>query len=318
MSADKLKIVTRKVMKVFLKSKYISTLLFLIVVFTLFYFTKKTLSGFTVSDFSTISVSKYFLSLGFITLAYLNRFYFWTKLTKSFNLKAPVLPVARAFYYSLLARYIPGKAGLFLFRIRAYDVKSRKKVSAALITEYISTLAAASILVLIGAMFIPDVNIYLTRWLPLFLLVLLFTLLHPKVLKFSINFLYRLFKKKPLAVFPSTKTLILLVAGYTLTGMLHGFALFLLFRVFSPIGLEFYPLVTGAYYLSGIIGILAFFSPGGLGVREGVLFILLSSIIAPKSIIITATVMRLLTLSSELILSGSAALACLIFNQRKN
>ena len=307
-----------RVVNYFLTNKYVSAFLLVLVLIAVLLFAKRSLSGLTESDLSELSFCSLLLALGLITLAYLNRFIFWTVLTVSFQLKAPFLLAFRAFFYSLLGRYIPGKAGLFLFRIRAYEGGSRKKVGAALITEYIATLLAACILIIAGTMFIPDTNTLFTRYIPIGLFVVFVIFLHPAILKKTINSLFKLIRKEPLEVFPATKTLIAITSGYVFSGMLHGLALFLLLRVFSPLGLGMYPLVTGAYYMAAMVGVFAFFAPGGIGVREGVLFLLLSYVTDSQSVVIAAAIMRLLTLLSELILAGGSGFSYLMFRRKGN
>ena len=162
-------------------------------------------------------------------------------------------------------------------------------------------------------MFIPAANALLTRWIPIGLLVLFLTLLHPVVLKKSINALLKLIRKETLDVFPSSRTILIITLGYILSGMLHGLALFLLLRVFSPMGFDLYPLVTAAYYMAAMVGVFAFFAPGGLGVREGVLFLLLSFFSDSQSVVVAAAIMRLLTLLSELLLAGGSSLSYTLF-----
>ncbi|MCD6589298.1 MAG: flippase-like domain-containing protein [Candidatus Fermentibacteraceae bacterium] len=304
------------IFNVVLTNKYISAFLLILVVVAVSVFAHRSLSGLTESDLSGLPVGSLILSFCLISMAYLNRFFFWTILTASFRLKAPFLLAFRAFFYSLLGRYIPGKAGLFLFRIKAYEGSSRKKVGAALITEYIATFLAACLLIITGTMFIPVTDHILTRWIPGGLLVLFIVLLNPAILKKSINALIGFAGKEPLDVFPATKTIVAITSGYILSGLLHGLALFTLLRVFSPMGFEMYPIVTGAYFMAGLVGIAAFFAPGGIGVREGVLFLLLSFVIDSQSVVISAAIMRLLTLLSELVLAGCSGFSYYLFGRK--
>jgi uncharacterized membrane protein YbhN (UPF0104 family) len=306
-----------KVFNFVMNNRYFRAFLLLLVLIAVSLYLHRTLSGLTKTDLSGLSIASVTVSLGLVCFAYLNQFVFWTILTSSFQLKAPVLLASRAFFYSLLGRYVPGKAGLFLFRIQAYKGSSRKKVGAALITEYIATLLAACILIIAGTMFIPVTNTLLTRWIPIVLLVLLLMLLHPVVLKKLINALFKLIGKEPLDVFPSFKTILKVTLGYILSGMLHGLALFLLLRLFSPFGIELYPLVTGAYFMAGLVGMFALFAPGGIGVREGVLFLLLSFVADSQSVVLAAAIMRLLTLFAELILAGGASLFYTLFDEKR-
>lgn len=298
-----------------LKSRYVSAILFITVLAAISLFAIKTLSEIDTSQIGSLSATGLLLPFALVLVAYINRFFFWTILTKSYQLKASTPMAAKAFFYSILGRYIPGKAGLFLLRLRAYSGSSRKKVGAALITEYISTLLAASLLVIAGALFIPVENQLLTRWLPAAAAVLFLLMLHPAVLRKSINLLFKLLRREPLESFPSFGTVFSITCGYMCTGLLHGMALFLIINMFSPLEFSTYPVVTGAYYMAGLAGIFAFFAPGGLGVREGVLFILLPVITSAEYVILSAALMRILTLAAEVSLALVSA-ALVRFSQR--
>ncbi len=291
-------------------SRIVGIVLFVLVLAAVVMFAIKAFGRVDAYDFSEISLVDILPAFALITLGFVNRFAFWTVLTTSFGLKAPVVIAGRAFFSSLLGRYIPGKIGLFLIRLRAYEKCSKKIVAASLITEYIAAMLAACIIVIIGTVFVPVANPLLTRWLPAGLLLILSALLHPAILKRVINLFFRIFRRTPLDTFPRIRTILLVTGGYILTGMLHGLAFFVILNSFSQLSIELYPIVTGAYYLASLVGVIAIFSPGGLGVREGVLFILLPFVVSSQIVVISVILMRLLTLGSELFLSGVSSLIC--------
>lgn len=298
-----------------LNSRIVSIVLFLLVLLAVALFIHKSFREISDIDLSVLSPVSVIIALLLISLAYCNRFLFWTVLTSSFGLKASGIVASRAFFLSLLGRYIPGKAGLFLFRMRAYRSGSRRMVGAALVTEYISTLLAACILVIAGTMFIPESDPLLTRWIPIGMLAALMLIFNPSVLKRLINFLLKVSGRASVEVFPSPKALAAVTGGYVLTGMLHGFALYTLLGVFAPVSFDMYPMITGAYYMAGLIGMFAFFAPGGLGVREGVLFLLLPIFVDAQSVVVSAVLMRLITLGSELLL---ASFSTALYSWRKS
>lgn len=294
-----------------LNSRVVGTVLFILVLAAVAYFAVRTCGGIADYDLSKLSFLDLAAAFILIILGFVNRFFFWTVLTSSYGLKAPAATASRAFFSSLLGRYIPGKIGLFLIRLRAYGEKCSKKiVAASLITEYIAAMLAACILVIIGTVFVPVSNPLLTRWLPAGLLVILTTILHPSILKRVINLIFRIFRREPLETFPRIKTILLVTGGYFLTGLLHGFAFYIILNSFSQLSIELFPIVTGAYYLASLIGVIAIFSPGGLGVREGVLFILLPLMVNSQTVVISVILMRLLSLSSELLLAGVSSVFC--------
>jgi uncharacterized membrane protein YbhN (UPF0104 family) len=78
--------------------------------------------------------------------------------------------------------------------------------------------------------------------------------------------------------------------------------------VFPTITSNFVIPITGAFSLSWVIGYLAVFAPGGIGVREYLLTILLASFFSSQEIAIYATMHRLIWVLGEVILGAGTAL----------
>lgn len=299
-----IKPILAKAIRLFLHNKFVGVLLFAGVCAAVLLFAINAISSVDMEFFRDAGYAGLLLPFGLILLAYLNRFLFWIILAESFDLRSSPIRAGYAFFYSILGRYVPGKAGLFLIRLRGYEGKSKRKVGAALITEYISTVLAASMIVIAGSLIGGRSDNGLIRWVPIFIAVLALLALHPRLLKRMVNSIIGLAGKKGLPDFPGAGRTAFVTAGQILTGLLHGMALFLILRVFTNVSFALYPVVTGAYYAAGLVGIFAFFSPGGLGVREGMLFVLLSGYVNSGTLVIAAAAMRLLTLMDELILTG--------------
>ncbi|OPL18758.1 MAG: hypothetical protein AVO35_13195 [Candidatus Aegiribacteria sp. MLS_C] len=300
--------VVRRSVDALMKNRFVGIIIFLAVLGAVTLFAVRSISSVDINRMKDIGPESFPLPLALVILAYLNRFLFWNRLAAAFHLRARYTVAGRAFFYSILGRYVPGKAGLFLLRLRAYKGKSRKKVGAAMIAEYIATILAACILVLAGSILASGSNPLLTRWIPLGVAVLSVLMLHPRLLRRMVNSLIGLTGRSHLVEFPTAGNVAVVTAGYGLTGLLHGMALFMIMRMFGDMPFELYPVVTGAYYTAGLIGMVAFFAPGGLGVREGVLFLLLPAYSDTGAVVLSAALMRILTLAAELLLAGFFAL----------
>ena len=66
--------------------------------------------------------------------------------------------------------------------------------------------------------------------------------------------------------------------------------------------------VVGAFSLSWLAGYIAFFAPGGIGVREVLLAVLLGAFFAGGEVAIYASIHRLLWVLAEVFLGGMSAL----------
>jgi uncharacterized membrane protein YbhN (UPF0104 family) len=77
--------------------------------------------------------------------------------------------------------------------------------------------------------------------------------------------------------------------------------------VFPPNG-GYLAQVTGAFSLSWLAGYIAFFAPGGIGVREVLLAILLGAFFKGEEVAIYASIHRLMWVLAEVLLGGLSAL----------
>ena len=96
------------------------------------------------------------------------------------------------------------------------------------------------------------------------------------------------------------------ISGYLLLWGLLGSAFFLFINSIYPVDFSQLIMVTGIYAVAWSIGFLSFLTPSGLGVREGILSLLLTTVLPPATAILVALLSRLWTLGTELSLGGLA------------
>ena len=105
-----------------------------------------------------------------------------------------------------------------------------------------------------------------------------------------------------------------LIASHALLWLCQGLAFFLFVKSLSPMRWADAGGITAIYAFAWIVGFLSFLTPGGLGIREGLLGLLLANYMpAPKATLI-AMLSRLWMLSAEMVL---AALAFLLQRNRR-
>ena len=88
----------------------------------------------------------------------------------------------------------------------------------------------------------------------------------------------------------------------------QGFAFFLFVRSFAPVLWADAGVLTACFAFAWIVGFLSFLTPGGLGIREGLLGVLLSSYMPVPQATLVALVCRVWMLSAESLLAGTAFL----------
>ncbi len=237
-------------------------------------------------------------------LAYLCRFRIWLGITDELDLKTSKLAAARGYFLSTLGKYIPGNVGLFLARVEAYRGYSRSRVAVAAIVEYVATIASSCLLVVIGlaaAPFSVPPGIRLGAGA---LAVVLLISLHQRFLLGLINRVLSLAKRKPVRSFPSWSMQVRFVLAFILVGLLQGMAMFVVLNALHPTSFDNYLAITGAYYAAGLIGLAIVFAPSGIGVREGVLMLILPSMVPRPVAIVSTVLIRLVATSGELVLAG--------------
>ena len=101
----------------------------------------------------------------------------------------------------------------------------------------------------------------------------------------------------------SVKDLLILFIEMLFIWVSFGISTWLVFPVQSGFLLP----ITGAFSLSWVAGYLAFFAPGGIGVREYLLTLLLSSFFSSGEVAIYATIHRLIWVLVEIILGAVCA-----------
>ncbi len=212
----------------------------------------------------------------------------------------------KTYLFSILGKYIPGKVFMLLARIPAYQEEgvSADKVSVCFLIENGCTVLGAALLFIISILFFPIEELNQYKWTAILLIVVFFICIHPKILNFFLGILEKISKKKlmriPMTYFQMLKVVLL----FLLNWLVHGFGFYLLVTSIYPIPLSTCLYVSGIYALSCIIGILAIFSPSGIGVREGILVLGLQVLMDTNYCMIISIIGRLWSEVIELVLIG--------------
>lgn len=130
--------------------------------------------------------------------------------------------------------------------------------------------------------------------------------LHPKIFGAVGNFFARRLTRRPLEKLPRLRhypklfVLQLVVLGF------WGLALWLMARSIADVPIHRIPLLVSGAALAATIGFLAFFAPAGIGVREGILLVILTPVTGPENAAILTVAMRLMQTLVEVLLALAA------------
>lgn len=216
--------------------------------------------------------------------------------------------LAYVYAKSWMGRYIPGTApwilGKIYFASKHGISKNKLAVSSLLeaILQVTTVLALSLVLLMADTRFgVIDSNL---RLLMIAALVICIVVILPPVFNRVVAFIYKIVRKK---TFPEehkmpSKTLLKGALLYTIGGILNGLFLFFLAKSVYP-AIEYSDIlfVIGTVNLAGAIGILAIFTPSGLGVRDGIQLVLLSLIMPAEFALAITVLSRLWDVGLDLI-----------------
>lgn len=209
-----------------------------------------------------------------------------------------------AYLYSILGKYIPGKVFMLAARIPPYDEKGvpMRKVTVCFLLENVCTLLGAAFLFLISLFFFPNDILNDYKYLTVGLVIAFFICINPKIINFFLNIVGKIIKKDDMEIPMSYLDMIKVVVLFILNWIIVGTGFYMLVVSIYPVPASELLFVGGVYGLAAIIGILAIFTPSGLGVREGIIAVGLALVMPESYVVIVSIISRLWATIAELIL----------------
>ena len=265
----------------------------------------------------TFHIGYIFLSIGCFSLFLINLSLIWYLITKIFGCNLGLQQTIVYWFYSMLGKYIPGKLFLILGRVYLYEKKgiNKKKIIFSLVLEIICGLIASLIVAQISIPYLiqsEDISININYYYALIILTLVFV--HPKVIIYLINLYNKISNQPRIDIDVKYSKIFLIVILYLLNYFLLGSGFYFLVNSLFEINPNHFLFLTSIYVLAGTIGILALFSPSGIGVRESVLVILLPTIMPTSYAALIMIISRLW----ETIIEIGMTLSLIVYAKIKN
>ncbi len=269
----------------------------------------------------------------------LNHALLWHWLTRRHGAALPLRPALAIWFYSILGKYVPGKALLWGIRYVEYRARRPDISTPALLRccflEFFAATAAGLALVLVGLLIVPlpgvgdSLRIAAAAALGISLLGA-----HPALLAWGEQRLMRNLRSRfgpegdsGVATGPgvpavtesfSPSETAMCVGLYAANWLVLGAAVYFFAWSLPGAGPRGgYALVTVAYALAGVAGFLAFFSPAGLGVREGVLISALAPALSLETATLLAILARVMCTLVEVLLGLAAPLGDALLRRRR-
>ena len=251
----------------------------------------------------------------------------WRRILKAFGYRLPYAPAARIWATSEMARYLPGAIWQVVGRVylsKPYGVPgavvTTSQILEVCIFLFANVLIAGSCLLYFGAKMAPQARPWLIT--ALVLVPALAFLLHPKIFYGIANSVLIKLNRPPITKRLRGKKLVELLLWMILGLVMQSLAVYLITDPVLHLKIAWWWVVAGAYCLAWCAGFLAFWAPGGIGVRE-LVFVTTMQVIAPAVVrdqfsskpaaflgllVFLGFVLRAWTVAGELILVGATHL----------
>jgi len=259
-------------------------------------------------DFKQLHFNVFLLmvSILFLFIYFLLVVFGWELILKRLGVSLSFLKTLKIIFYSQLGKYLPGKIWVFVGRIYFCQQLgiSTSKTFLSIVLEAAVSIISGILIFLVALSIFPGTQIHINPFLLMVVVVILFIIVHPKVFTRIINIFLRLVKKGPIRIDLNFSQICGIIMYYCIVWLSFGIAFYFLINSTTFIALSKIPLLAGSFSISATIGAMALFAPGGLGVREGVLALLLSNFFPISLAILLSFLSRIWISFGEFILMG--------------
>jgi hypothetical protein len=211
---------------------------------------------------------------------------------------------------SLLARYVPTQVMLVVTRVGMAEREGvPKRVTTSSVVYEVALVTAASVVVAAwGIMQLPGLKDSPWRFAILLVPFVAIAMLHPKPFARVSTFLLHRLKSDRLERLLSFRAVLVFGAIYVVSFLMTGIGVLCIAQSLHPVAAEDIPVVLSAWSVGYAGALVAFFIPGGLGVREGAMAAVLSIAMPTGVAIAVAVVTRLAQTGVELLYAGGSVL----------
>lgn len=244
----------------------------------------------------------------------------YSAIQRSIDCQVGYFPAILVGLVSPLGKYLPGKvasvAGALMF-YRSFGVGIAQGTAILYLASAAGFAALALILgpyLYLGGLDTQSIPFYwviLCVWLGSVILAV------PQIFIWCANLAMRLVGRPPVFIAFRLSHYLKAVAWAVGQGLLIGSAFWLIARGLAPLGVEVWYLMLASLMAAAAIGLVAFFAPAGIGVREGLLLTFLAGVLTGPVLAVAVVVLRLVQMLSEVILA-LAALAIWQWHKARN
>jgi glycosyltransferase 2 family protein len=225
--------------------------------------------------------------------------------------RLPYAEAARVWYLSNIIRYIPGNIWQILGMtemVAASGISRVITLTSIALHQLLST--AAGLVVAAVLMALTGKAEWVERLRPfLWLVPLGLLLLQPRLIERVLNWLLGKVGRPPVRIDLTWGQVWVIVLRYIVVWLLYGLAFAALVRGLTVYDIGWTPYVIASFALAYEAGYLSMLTPSGLGVREGIIVLLLSAFLPPPVAAVVSIIARLWMIAVELLCAGAALIS---------
>jgi uncharacterized membrane protein len=231
----------------------------------------------------------------------------WRAVLRGLGGRLPFSRAAQVWFLSNIIRYIPGNIWQFLgmSEMAAEDGVPRVATfSSIVLHQAISTAAGLALAAVYFAVAGQGAERgeWFARFRPaLWLVPLGLLLLQPRILERVLNWALGKLHREPLHITLTWGQVWVLLVRYLVVWVCTGLSYAALVRALVPFPLAAVPYLVAAWAAAYVVGFLSLLTPSGLGVREGVMVLLLTAVMAGPVAAVVAIAARLWMVVGEVV-----------------
>jgi uncharacterized membrane protein YbhN (UPF0104 family) len=179
-----------------------------------------------------------------------------------------------------IGKYVPGKIWYMVGRVYVGTKENidGKRLAVSMVLETCLLLISSSIIFLLSTIISGNYStLYVSICIALTVLAII--VLYPPILSRITNFILKLFKKREIQIDISYPQILRISVYFFGLWIAQIIGFYLLISSIYPISIANIFTLSAAYTLAWIVGFVVVIVPGGLGVREGMMSLLLSPIL---------------------------------------
>ncbi len=260
----------------------IKKILQLLIIVTIFFFLGRMLyqDWGKISSYQwEIEPTKLILSTAGLLIALFFGAFGWNRIMRRIGARLDYSQGIAIWFISILGRYLPGSIWSAVGRMYLCEKEgiSKSKTGVSVILEQAYMLITGMVVFLFSLVFWHDRSSLHSLFSIFFICPVLLIFLHPRPLIAVLNPVLKWMKKDPITINVSFYTLLKTFIYYLGYWAVFGIAFYFFVDSIYKIEISKIVIISGIFAVSFVIGYIAIAVPAGLGVREGMMSLLLSN-----------------------------------------